>query len=170
MKMQGEYIGATRSINGDLIVSFAIDEDSTTIAKMDEIRGSEIDIEVHKHSEKRSLQANAYFWQLCNKIAHVIGSDKDTVYLLQLSKYGVFADLEVIPEAVPILERQFKYIQEIDDGNGHTIIRAYFGSSTYNKEEMQRLIAGTTRDCADLGIETESTAETNRLIELWGYK
>lgn len=171
MKTRGEYIGAQRTLEGDLMVSFAVDDDLHIIEFLEANRGKEMALEVHRYSEKRSLNANAYFWKLCDKIARVLESDKDTIYLLQLSKYGVFADMDVPTDAVPLLQRQFRYVQEIDDGNGSVIVRVYFGSSTYTKEEMSILIGGTKRDAQDLGIDLDiEPNELQRLIDLWEAK
>jgi len=152
MKLLGQYTGASRNLDGDLIISFAVDADMHQIKEID---GSEdLDIEISKHRAKRSLNANAYFWKLCDLIAKKLGSDKDSIYKLQLSKYGVFVDCQVWTEAVEDLKRQFRYVEELDDGYGETmIIRCYFGSSGYNTKEMSDLLSGTIQDCHDLGIK-----------------
>ena len=162
----GNYAGASRSLEGDLIVSFSIDDQEIKLDKE-----TDYVIDIKKHSEKRSLSANAYFWKLCDSIAKVVKSDKYTIYLLQLSKYGCFVDVEVIKEALPALKQKFRYVEELDDGliemRPSVTARCYFGSSHYSKKEMSDLIDGTVRDAQDLGIETWTDEEIRRLIKDW---
>ena len=37
-------------------------------------------IEIKKHSERRSLNANSYCWALIGKIAEIVGNTKEEVY------------------------------------------------------------------------------------------
>lgn len=167
MRAIGEYVGATRSLQGDLVISFAIDDDMAEVEKLEKTKGKALVIETKRYSEKRSLNANAYFWKLCDKIATVLRTDKDAVYMLQLSKYGVFVDIQSIPEGMQIIRDKFRYVEEFNDGFGNILARCYFGSSHYTRAEMARLIDGTVQDAKDLGIDTMTPDEINRLIEAW---
>ena len=164
MHTLAEYVGASRSYEGDLIVSFRIDDQD-----LESMDGTLV-LDVSKYSPKRSLNANAYFWKLCTEIARVLGSDKDTVYLMQLSKYGVYVDVEVTKEAAPALKDKFRYVEDLSDGfdlGDEITMRCYFGSSHYTKAEMSVLISGTVNDCHDLGINTWSQEEIDNLIKNW---
>lgn len=129
---------------------------------------------------KRSLNANAYFWQLCDKMAKKLGADKDIIYLMMLSRYGVFQDVEVVSEAVETLQQMFRYCEEVysykaereaQDGEteAKTIkcIRCYIGSSHYDTKEMSDLINGTVNDAQELGIDTWTPEEIEQAINLW---
>lgn len=168
MKIIGNYSGASRDLKGNLIISFAVDGDAEMIQKLESIKDDDLDIDVDKHRRKRSLSANAYFWVLCDQIAKKINSDKDSIYKLQLSKYGVFVDVEIWSDAVEAFKREFRYIEELDDGYGETqIIRCYLGSSKYNTKEMSELINGTVQDAKDMGIETWDQGEIDALVKAW---
>ena len=39
------------------------------------------DVEIKEHRERRSLDANAYFWVLCSKLAAHTGIEKDVIYI-----------------------------------------------------------------------------------------
>lgn len=153
-----------------MIVSFAVPDEIKD--QLDSEAGKELVIDIKRYSEKRSLNANAYFWKLCDEIAKLLGSDKDTIYLLQLSKYGCFVDIEIPADALIMLKEKFRYVIQHEDAwnrDGIEMItaRCYFGSSSYSKKEMGDLIDGTVRDCHDLGINTWTQDEINRLVEMW---
>lgn len=167
MRFRGQFEKASKSLQGDLIISFVIDE-SNQLKNLIELGDQELDIEIDKHRAKRSLNANAYFWKLCDQIAKKIGSDKDSIYKLQLSKYGVFADCEVWEKAVEALRREFRHVEEISDGYGETkIVRCYFGSSGYNTKEMSDLLNGTRQDAIDLGCDVWDQDQIDALIKTW---
>lgn len=172
MEIIGEYTEASRLLSGDLIISFVIDDDMETVRQLNSLAGEQLAIDIDKYRKKRSLNANRYFWKLCNEIAKVIGSDKDTVYLLQLKKYGVWVDLTIQREALEGFRRltEFRVIEDMTDGykeSDTAYIRGYYGSSRYDTKEMSILLNGTISDAHDLGIKTWEQAEIDRLIAEW---
>lgn len=168
MRFRGNFENASRNLQGDLILSFVIDEDQKLIDELMEIKDEELDIEIDKHRAKRSLNANAYFWKLCDQIAKKLGSDKESIYKLQLSRYGVFVDCEVWNNAVEVLKREFRHVEELSDGYEDTkIVRCYFGSSGYNSKEMSELISGTVEDAISLGIQPLDQDQIDALVRTW---
>lgn len=161
MQVQGEIKSINRDMDGNLIISIATTDTQEATESALKLQGKELSIELKKYSPKRSLNANAYFWKLCEQIAIVLHSDKDTIYLLQLSKYGQWIDIDVPEEAIELLKRTYRYVQECDG-----FVRCYIGSSHYTREEMSRLIDGTIEDAKDLGIETWSKEEIDHLLSL----
>lgn len=163
----GKFVTAGRNLDGDMTLTFCVNDIEPAV--IDQLKDTELVIDIKKYSSKRSLNANAYFWVLCDQIAKKLGSDKDTIYLLQLSKYGVFVDIQIVREAVDSLKEKFRYVEEFDDGYATETItaRCYFGSSQYSKKEMYDLIQGTKADAIDLGITTWSEEEINRVIDNW---
>lgn len=128
--------------------------------------------ELKRHRERRSLDANAYCWALLEKLAAAVGSDKDTLYLEMLERYGKFIHVVVRPEAAPILKRQYRLVRELGEvtvnGKSGIQCQCYFGSSTYDTAEMARFIDGIVQECEELGIETESPDELARMKREWG--
>lgn len=163
----GRFVGAQRDLEGNLIISLTVPDE--TIEDIQKIPQEEdVVIDVKKYRKHRSLEANNYFWQLIDKMAKVLHTDKDSVYLLQLSKYGVFTDLIAPRESIPILSEHFRYIEEFNDGyeQGDMVrIRCYYGSSKYNSKEMSDLINGTVEEAKELGIETLTPKEIESMIE-----
>ena len=170
MRTLGMYTGASRNLQGDVIVSFAI-EDEEAIAKLEKDKDKILVLETKRHSDKRSLNANAYFWVLCDKMAKVLRTTKEAIYSLQLSRYGVFVDLDIERPAMSLLQGKFRYIEEVIEDrlteSDRITARCYFGSSSYTKEEMARLIDGTVEDAKELGIDTWTPDEIERAIAAW---
>lgn len=164
MRSAGYYQGTQGQV-----VSFYI-TDTEELQKLEEMKDKQLVIQAEPLRQKRSLNANAFFWSLCDKMAKRIGSDKDTVYHLELSRYGVFVDMEVVPEALTTLRRFFRHIERFKDGyeDGDLVkVRCYYGSSKYNSKEMSDLIDGTIRDAKDLGIDTATEEEIRAMIAAW---
>lgn len=122
-------------------------------------------LEIKPYKEKRSLNANAYAWTLIQKIADVLRQDKNKVYVEMLDRYG---QSEVVSVRADIdVNGIFKYFKEIGTGtvNGKefTHYRVFKGSSEYDAKEMSILIDGIVSEAKDLGIETLTPEELQRL-------
>jgi hypothetical protein len=132
-----------------------------------------LDVEVKKHRKKRSLDANAYCWILCQKIAEKLNTTKEEVYQKFVREVGQF-------EIVPIQNDKAQFW--IDNWNsrglgwfseelskskieGYTNIINYYGTSIYDSREMSLIIEAIVSEAIDLGIETMTPNELRRLIE-----
>lgn len=131
----------------------------------------EITIEVKKKRQKRSLNANAYFWQLVNKVAIKLHCSDQDVYRRLVKDYGVSTTLMVRPEAKEAFVRAWTEGKDSSgwfvEDMGHGVIRAYSGTSTYNTQEMSRIIDGLVEECKELNIETMTPDELEHLKSTW---
>ena len=61
--------------------------------------------------------------------------------------------------------------EQVDYGRDgdRVVVRAYYGSSTYNTKQMSRLIDSIVQDCKDLGIETLPPEKLAAMKEEWGH-
>lgn len=129
------------------------------------------DFDIKEHRDKRSKNANAYSWVLISKIAEALHSDKDTIYLQELQKYGVFTHIIVKPSAVDKFKNEWRYVEDLGNvsinGNTGNQFKCYFGSSNYDTKEMARFIDGIVEDCKDLNIETMTPQEIELLKKEW---
>ena len=120
---------------------------------------------------KRSLDANGYLWVLLQKIAEVLHTSKDEVYLEMLSRYGVFTHIVVKPNVVDRVKAEWRTVRELGEVtiNGKTGIQlqCFFGSSTYDSKEFSVLLDGVIHEAEELGIETLGQAEAERMIAEW---
>lgn len=129
-----------------------------------------------KKPKTKSLNANNYMWQLCDKIAKKIRATKEEIYKEAVKHVGVWNDYSMIPEAVePLLNGWEKngigwFGEVLYQGSDQSIVRLYTGSSVYNKEEMQALIDYIVDEAENLKITTLTPAEIERLKQLWGEK
>lgn len=132
-----------------------------------------IDIEISKHKEKRSLNANSYCWVLMQKIADNIGSTKEEVYRKYIKEKGVFRTITIDNQAASTFihlwtSRGLGWICEVlNKGNTTTDLIAYYGSSSYNTKQMSIFVDYIVEEAKELGIETLSPDELNRLKSLW---
>ena len=133
--------------------------------------GNEYELKPYK--QKRSLSANALCWVYCNELAKVLKTTKEEVYRHAIGFVGVFEEVKVnTPEAA----QRFKKIWYshgvgwLTKSVNETTIHAYYGSSTYNTQEMARLIDFLQDECKAQGIETKPQEEIDALLKQWGEK
>ena len=140
----------------------------------------ELDVSLKPYSAKRSTRANAYLWELCDKIAEKLSTDKviytkEDVYRDTIKECGIFKDFENLkPSDAKTLCHVWKQLgtgwvtEQVDympDGE-NVIIRCYYGSSTYNVSQMSRIIDNVVQDCKALGIETMTPDEIANMLSL----
>ena len=130
---------------------------------------ADLDIEVKKHREKRSLDSNALLWKLIGEIATVIRNDKWAVYLMMLKRYGRYTHIVVKRDVVEAMKSQWREIEEVGEitVNGKEAVQllCYFGSSTLNTQEFSVLLDGVISEAKELGIETASPEEVERMMD-----
>lgn len=128
------------------------------------------DYEIVKQRKKRSTDANALCWKLCTEIANVLRSDKDSIYVDMLKKYGQ-SDIVSVLSTINV-KGYFKYYDEFGKGtvNGKefTHYKVYKGSSEYDTREMSILLDGIIDEAKALDIEVISEREKSLLLEAWG--
>ena len=127
------------------------------------------DYECKRYFKKRSLDANAYCWVLCTKIADVTGNTKEGVYKKMLEDYA--------PQIlVPVthnrnIEGYFRYATfdctTTINGVEADYYRVIKGSSDFDSAEMARFIDCIIQEAQALDIETMTPAEIMRLKEMW---
>lgn len=177
--MDGVLIGRLKDMtftrSGEQIISFSTKTDFTV--QFDALKDCDVDVKIKKHRKKRSADANAYCWVLCQKLAEKLSENdpkmtKDEVYRLAISKVGIFKDFCGLVESdAKTLRHAWEMLgtgwitEQVDySPDGETVtVRCYYGSSTYNTKQMSRLIDYLVEDCKELGIETLSPDELRRL-------
>lgn len=170
MKLTGQIDDVTVSLTGKPKLTLVINEKSDLLCGYDDLKDFEkLSIEIKPYREKRSLNANAYAWKLIGEIADIVRSSKDEVYLEMLRKYGQSELISVLSH-IPI-EQYVKYCDEVGESklNGKMFkhYRVYKGSSEFDTREMSILIDGIVGEAKELGIQTETPAELERMKSLW---
>lgn len=146
-------------------------EEIEELAVLDKLK-----IKISKFTRKRSLDANAYFWVLCGKLAKKTMQDKNDVYKHLIK--GIGGNYEVLPIRKDAVEK-FKenwstgrigwFCEEIGNSKleGYVNLIAYYGSSVYDSAQMSRLIDNVILACKEQGIQTETPEEIARMKALW---
>lgn len=128
--------------------------------------------ELKEYKEKRSLNANNYYWNLVTELGNVLKMDKEDLHFLLLQKYGQSEMISVVAEID--MSDYLKYYTEAGESvlNGKSFkhYKVYKGSSEMDKKEMSILINGLVEECHIQGIETKTPAEINSLLERWDNK
>ena len=123
--------------------------------------------------KSRSLNANGYMWVLCDQIAKVIQSTKEEVYRQAVMNVGVFAPICVNDVAYLRTKRVWEsrgmgyILQDVARRSNWVLCNAYIGSSEYSSKEMSRLIDELVQEAENVGIDTISSKERERLIMKW---
>lgn len=176
MELTGRITADVMRISGGrAVIMLEIDKAIDAIKCYEKYKNKELDFEVKQHREKRSLNANAYMWTLCGKIAKKLNITKEEVYRRNIKDVGVYYDDEIEPEKVKRRCTAWELIgtgwltERVDftkDGNKE-IIRFYYGSSRYDSKQMSRLINNVVQDAQSCDIDTRTPDEIAEMISLW---
>ena len=155
------------------VIKFLINEEPHGIEAFD---GKDLKIKVNKATNPRSLDANAYFHVLCDKLRQKLGISMAHCKNDLITSYG---QIEYIADGEPLCYKTNapqEYIQELEaahlkfikmSDDGAYMYKVYRGSHTYNTQEMHQLLEGTISECKDQGIETKTPDEIRRMEDLW---
>lgn len=157
-------------LNNEVEITFTTTR--SAINDLDGLSDGDYIVSLKKYSKRRSLSQNAYFWALLNEIAIKINSTKEEVYKTYIKDYGVFEIIPIKNEAVNTFIKKWEnkglgwFTQDLGESklNGFTKLIVYFGSSSYDSKEMNRLLDAVIQDCEELGIST-LTLEEAMLLE-----
>lgn len=137
--------------------------------------------EVKEHKQRRSLDSNSYFHVLCDKLRQKLGISMARCKNHLISDYGQIEYIDGEPmiyksnapdDYMMELETIHSKLVKVTEDNGKPVYfyRIYRGSHTYNTAEMAKLIDGTVEECKQVGIETATPTEIERMNALWGKK
>lgn len=173
MECTGRLTGAARSFDGNsLVITFEVDR--TAEKQIEDIRKQDkLTIKATKFRQKRSLDANAYAWVLMTKISDVVHSSKEEIYEEMLQRYGTCYEDEngyvtiTVKKSVDMskIDGHWKLCGGNDKFNSYLMIK---GSSEYDTAEMSRFIDHIVQEAQELGIETMTPDEIERMKQEWG--
>lgn len=162
-------IEAARYEGGELILKTSAPEAMKLVYKF---KAGEY--EIRQSREKRSLDANAYCWVLCQKIGAAVGITKEEVYQRAIQEgnecvYTVMPDEDYDAFVKAWQSRGIGWrVQLVEDaGLGTKTAFAYYGSSVYDTKAMSRLIDSLVQEAKNLDIETMPPDELEALLRAW---
>lgn len=156
-------------------ISFLVSRADAERVLSDMQDGKVYDLTVKQHRERRSLDANAYFWVLVGKLAAKLNIPKTDVYRRYIREIGGNSETVcVMSKAAEKLKTGWEHngmgwiAEEFPSKIENCVnVTLYYGSSEYDTAQMSRLIDFCVADCKDNGIETLTPAELDRMKERW---
>lgn len=141
--------------------------------------GEEYDVTIKKRSARRSLNANNYHWSLCEQMAKALKTSKYSVHNQLMIDYGTdWLDAEGKRSYV-MMRDDYNYLKSetihyrptdaVEDRKG-TPYRWFIlllPSHLMNTAQMSALIDGTVNEAKELGIDTRTPDEIERMKSLW---
>lgn len=180
MRITGRIVGANIDFKtGKPTISFEVNEKNDFKLMVDELKDRDkLSIEVKPFRNKRSLDANAYFFVLADKLAEKLNMTKEEIYR------NAIRDIGGVSETVCVKNQAVERLCEGWSSNGLgwqtdtfpskipgcTNVILYYGSSTYDSAQMHRLISNITQDCEAVGVETKTPDEIAHMLALWGER
>lgn len=137
---------------------------------------NEVKLTIQKPYARRSLDANAYMWLLCSRIAKILGhgATKEDVYIEQIRRGNEFEIVLVKKDMLEKVKQTWEargvgwvaeHVGEHDDRYSNLVL--YTGSSVYDTKAMSDLIERVIFEAKNLGVDTKTPKEINDLIDLW---
>lgn len=170
--MTGSFYGIARSMEGKYILSIAVDGDPRELYQS--LQHKPLDIDIKTHRNRRSLDANAYFHVLVNKIAGATQQSDSDVKKRIVQEYGTVARDEennAIGFKLPVtvdVDKIYPYTRWFDKRkDGNTWFNCYLllkPTHEMNSQEMSRVIDGAVQEAKELGIETLPPHELEAML------
>ena len=169
--MKARLVDLTMSFSGKQRLTIELDADFRE--DFDALHDSTVEVTVKKYRKGRSLDANAYAWVLIDKIAQRLKLSKAEVYRNAIRTIGG------VSETYCALDKSVDRLCQVWSQNGLgwqtetfpskiegcTNVILYYGSSSYDTEQMSALIDSLVQECKALGIETMPPEELESLIK-----
>lgn len=145
---------------------------------IEEYLDKDIILKITQKREKRSLDSNAYFHVLADKLRQKLNVSMAYIKNHLIADYGQIEYVDETPliykTTAPeeyMMEQEYIHTKcvKVTEENGHKIYfyRIYRGSHTYNTKEMAQLIDGTIQECKSQGLETATPMELAEMQRLW---
>ena len=139
---------------------------------------NKLNIELKKWYKKRSLDANAYCWVLCDMIAKNLTTKdavivKEDIYIDAINNIGTFQAMIVEQKAFEDFKRIWEkqglgyLVKEVARKDNCVKVHCYYGSSSYDSKEMSLLIEFLIQEAKTLNLEVKPQEEINSLLEQW---
>jgi hypothetical protein len=132
---------------------------------------------IDKYREKRSLDANAYMWTILRAMAEKLNTTDKEIYREMIRRVGQTVIVPIKNEAIETYTRRWEANGEgwqVDvmgpcrKIEGYSNLRCYYGSSVYDTKEMSILLDEIVSEAKELGIDTITPDELERMKGAWG--
>lgn len=127
--------------------------------------------------KQKSRDMHNYMWALCDAIAKkkhgFMSLSKEDIYRLAVRDVGLWNDVKVPSDSVMDLISDWErngvgwFAEIVFTGEEETTVRLYRGASVYDAEHLYRLTDYVVQTAKDVGIQTITDREMERLKEMW---
>lgn len=153
--------------------------DIDVLNQLEEIKDKEkLNVEVKQWREKRSLDANAYFHVLVNKLARKLGTSDTEMKVRMNLEYGTCAtndDGTKVGIKIPYgthIEQFYPYCKKFGESEANGLLFEHYllykETHTLDSKEMSQLIDGVVSECKAQGIEVLPNDEIQNMLKGWG--
>lgn len=173
--MRGRLIDLSLGLNRKQRITIEVDRDFRE--DFDRLKDAELDVEIKKHRNRRSLSANAYFHVLVSKIAGERGGSEEATKTWLVCEYGALSkDAEGLTVGFKLsasvdVSTIYPYVKCFDtreeNGKIFKCYLVYKQTHLMDSKEMARLIDGAIEVAQELGIETDTPEQLARYKEDW---
>lgn len=148
------------TLDGRVEITFTTDKN--ILLEVEKLKDKELNLIIKQYSKKRSLSQNSYFWVLIGEISSKMHIPKEEVYRKYIKDYGLFEIIPIKNEAVDKFKVNWEsrglgwITEELRESKltGYKTLLVYYGTSSYNSNEMKPLLDAIVFDCEELGIST----------------
>lgn len=146
--------------SGDVELTFSVKGYANKQISNDIVKHTPFRVSLTEIGTKRSLEQNALMWTLIHEVAEVMHQTDEEVYTNALeladAKYEYIACL---PDASDILAKHYRAIKLMNtfEHNGKVFnqYKVFYGSSTMNTKEMNKLIETVLQMARELDIPVD---------------
>lgn len=173
--MKGTIKDIGLTLSGELSLTLTLPRQSADELKP--LMDAPVSVDIKKWRERRSLDANGLLWALCREIGQALGIPDVEVYRKAVMDAGEYEHLPIKAVAVDTFARRWEskglgwFVQVVDDSKlkGYKLVKAYYGSSTYDTKEMSKLLDYVVDEAQQIGLTLRaSEKEIEEAKRRWG--
>lgn len=169
MKFTANNLNVKKLMNGNTELTIELDDRQNKlinqIASQKELFANKLEISMEKFRQKRSMNHNRLFWDMCNYLAEHINDPfitSQSIYADLIKHYGVST-------IYPVQDDMLDYIVQDWQGRGqgwlterlrkstlegnYTNVQFWFGSSVYNSKQFWRIVEGLKAMCSEYDLD-----------------
>lgn len=171
MEIRARIADVSRGLEKGFRLTFETEEDIR--GSLEGLQEKELRLTAVVWREKRSLNANAYYYVLLGKIAEKAGTSVTVEHNRTIAEYGqTEGTAMLLMEDIDYLRIPWAHLHPTTETRmvGGALYRKYMvmrGSHDYDTAEMAALISGTVEDAKALGIETLTPEELARMMDAY---
>lgn len=138
--------------------------------ELKELQNTDLRVRMVRWRDKRSLDQNSYFWVLVGKIARELGSTSEEIHADLIQRYPIAWTNDEGSPGIVTLNKKYDvsilggYWKKTDRGNDtFDVYLKLKGTSDMDTKEMSWFLDRTVEEAKDLGIETLTPEELQRM-------